>query len=58
MFETLEDVFEKSKRPLDRRWPPLMYSTDVVVGLFYLTEGCECTTRSGLSSEPSCSCCL
>jgi hypothetical protein len=39
MFETLEDVFEKSKPPLDRRWPPLMYSTDVVVGLFFIIEG-------------------
>jgi hypothetical protein len=39
MFETLEDVLEKSKRLLDRRWPPLMYSTYVVVGLFCLIEG-------------------
>jgi hypothetical protein len=39
MFETLEDALEKSKRPLDRRWPPLMYSAYVVAGLFYLIEG-------------------
>ena len=39
MFETLEDVFERSKRPLDRRWPTLMYSMYVALGLFYLIEG-------------------
>jgi hypothetical protein len=39
MFETLEDKFEKSKRPLDRGWPVLTYSIYVVGGLFYITEG-------------------
>lgn len=39
MFETLEDTFEKSKPPLDRGDPILMYSLYVVVGLFYLIDG-------------------
>jgi hypothetical protein len=39
MFETLEDVFERSKRPLDRRSPLLLYSMYVAVGLFYLIQG-------------------
>jgi hypothetical protein len=39
MFESLEDAFEKSKPPLDRGDPILMYSMYVVVGLFYLIEG-------------------
>ena len=39
MFETLEDISEKSKRPLDRRWPHLMYSTYILVGLSFLIEG-------------------
>ena len=39
MFETLEDVFEKSKQLLDRRWPISMYSADAVVGLIFLMEG-------------------
>jgi hypothetical protein len=39
MFETLEDRFEKSRRPLDRRWPLLTYSMNIVVGLFYTVEG-------------------
>jgi len=30
MFETLEDAFEKSKPPLDRGYPILMYSAYVV----------------------------
>ncbi len=30
---------EKSQRPLDRRWPLLMYSFDVVIGMFYIIEG-------------------
>ena len=29
----------KSKPPLDRRWPILMYGGDVAVGLFFLVEG-------------------
>ncbi len=39
MFETLEEMREKSQRPLDRGDPILMYSMYVVVGLFYLIEG-------------------
>jgi hypothetical protein len=39
MFESLEDAFEKSKPPLDRGYPILMYSMYVVVGLFYVVEG-------------------
>jgi hypothetical protein len=39
MFESLEDAFEKSKPPLDRGYPILIYSMDVVIGLFYLIEG-------------------
>jgi hypothetical protein len=38
MFETLEDMFEKSK-PLDRRWPILMYSAYAVAGLGFLILG-------------------
>ena len=39
MFESLEDAFEKSKPPLDRGDPILMYSMYAVVGVFYLIEG-------------------
>ena len=40
MFETLEDAFEKSKPPLDRGWPILMYSANVVLSSFaFLLEG-------------------
>ena len=39
MFETLEDMREKSQRPLDRGWPLLTYSLYVVSGLFYIVEG-------------------
>jgi hypothetical protein len=39
MFESLEDAFEKSKPPLDRGYPILLYSMYVVVGLFFLIEG-------------------
>jgi hypothetical protein len=31
VFETLEDAFEKSKPPLDRGWPILMYSANVLL---------------------------
>lgn len=41
MFETLEDIREKSQRPMDREWPLLMYSMDVVVGLFYIILGMQ-----------------
>jgi|SRR5580704_10045501 hypothetical protein len=39
MFETLEDMREKSRPPLDREDPILIYGMYVVVGLFYLIEG-------------------
>ena len=39
MFETLEDMREKSRPPLDRGDPILIYGMYVVVGLFYLIEG-------------------
>lgn len=48
MFETLEDKFEKSRRPLDRGWPLLTYSMYVVGGLFYLTEGVRRHHPSGV----------
>jgi len=41
MFESLDDAFEKSKPPLDRGYPILIYSMDVVIGLFYLIEGVQ-----------------
>jgi len=39
MFETLEDLHEKSQRPLGRGTALFMYSFDVVVGLFYIISG-------------------
>jgi hypothetical protein len=39
MFETLEEIREKSQRPLDRGWPLLIYSMDIVIGLFYMIDG-------------------
>ncbi|HXJ88056.1 MAG TPA: hypothetical protein VMS18_14640 [Candidatus Binatia bacterium] len=39
MFETLEDLREKSQRPLGRGTALLMYSFDFVVGLFYIVSG-------------------
>jgi hypothetical protein len=41
MFETLEDMREKSQRPMDREWPLLMYSMDIVLGLFYIISGMQ-----------------
>jgi hypothetical protein len=41
MFETLEDMREKSQRPMSREWPLLMYSMDVVLGLFYIISGMQ-----------------
>jgi hypothetical protein len=38
MFETLEDSFEKSKPPLDRGWPILMYGESAVAGLVFLVQ--------------------
>jgi hypothetical protein len=46
MFETLEDAFEKSKPPLDRGWPILMYSSNVVSSSFALIlEGSQGFSR-------------
>jgi hypothetical protein len=39
MFETLEDAFEKSKPPLDRGWPILLYGGYVVLSSIALTLG-------------------
>jgi len=39
MFETLEDSFEKSKPPLDRGWPILLYSGFVVLSSIAFTLG-------------------
>jgi hypothetical protein len=41
MFETLEDMAEKSKPPLDRGWPALTYSLYAIVGLVYLILGAQ-----------------
>ncbi len=41
MFETLEDMREKSQRPLGRGRALLMYSFYVVVGLFYIVDGLQ-----------------
>ena len=41
MFETLEDMREKSQRPMDREWPLLMYSMDAVLGLFCIISGMQ-----------------
>lgn len=39
MFETLEEMSERSKRPLDRRWAILEYSAFAIVGLVYVIDG-------------------
>jgi hypothetical protein len=39
MFETLEEMREKSQRPLGRGTALFMYSFDFVVGLFYIISG-------------------
>ena len=39
MFETLEDMREKSQRPLGRGTALIMYSFDFVLGLFYIISG-------------------
>ena len=41
MFETLEDMREKSQRPLGRGTALFMYRFDVAVGLFYVTSGMQ-----------------
>jgi len=47
MFETLEDMREKSQRPMDPFWPLLMYSMDIVLGLFYTISGMQRHQRLG-----------
>lgn len=39
MFETLEDISEKSKPPLDRGWPILMYGAHVTISSTVLILG-------------------
>jgi lysylphosphatidylglycerol synthetase-like protein (DUF2156 family) len=39
MFETLEDSFEKSKKPLDRSLPILMYGTTAIGSSILLILG-------------------
>jgi Na+/melibiose symporter-like transporter len=39
MFETLEDMREKSQRPMSRGTALFMYSFDFAVGLFYIISG-------------------
>jgi hypothetical protein len=39
MFETLEDMHEKSQRPMSVGTALFMYSFDFVLGLFYIVSG-------------------
>jgi hypothetical protein len=39
MFETLEDMREKSPRPMSRGTALFMYSFDLALGLFYIISG-------------------
>ena len=41
MFETLEDMREKSQRPMSRGTALFMYSFDLVLGLFYIISGMQ-----------------
>jgi hypothetical protein len=41
MFETLEDMREKSQRPMRGEWALLIYSMDAVLGLFYIICGMQ-----------------
>ena len=41
MFETLEDMREKSQRPMSRGTALFMYSFDFVLGLFYIIIGMQ-----------------
>jgi hypothetical protein len=41
MFETLEAMREKSQRPLGRGTALIMYSFDLVLGLFYIISGMQ-----------------
>jgi hypothetical protein len=49
MFETLEDAFEKSKPPLDRGLPILMYGIHVVISSTVLILGICRVRGRGLS---------
>jgi heme A synthase len=48
MFETLEDMREKSQRPMDPFWPLLMYSMNIVLGLLYVISGTHRHQRLGV----------
>jgi Ca2+/Na+ antiporter len=48
MFETLEEMREKSQRPMDPFWPLLMYSMDIVLALFYIVSGMQRHQRLGV----------
>ena len=48
MFETLEDMREKSQRPMDPFWPLLMYSMNIVLGLLYVISGMHRHQRLGV----------
>lgn len=39
MFENLDDMLEKSKKPLDRRLPILMYGTTAIGSVIFLILG-------------------
>ena len=41
MFETLEDMREKSQRPMGRGTAIFMYSFDFALGLFYIISGMQ-----------------
>jgi len=61
VFETLEDKFEESKKPLDPGLPILMYSASALgscIAIFLGMEGMAFLTCSALSSGPRCSCYL
>jgi len=41
MFETLEDMREKSQRPMSRGTALFIYSFDLALGLFYIISGMQ-----------------
>jgi hypothetical protein len=41
MFETLEEMRERSQRPMSRGTALFMYSFDFVLGLFYIIDGMQ-----------------
>ena len=45
---TLEDMREKSQRPMDPFWPLLIYSMDIVLGLSYIIFGMQRHQRLGV----------